>query len=74
MRDLGLLIAFGNDRAYGEQCKGELFLQDKAKGIYNYRFTDARCSTEIRISRREAQAKYLTLDERGYTMDGEPLK
>ena len=49
MKDLGLLIAFGNDKIGQSPVKGELFLQDRQKGIYNYRFTDAKCSTEIRI-------------------------
>jgi len=74
MKDLGLLIAFGFDKVGMSNGKAELFLQDKVKRIYNYRFTDAQSTTDIRISRREAEAKYLTLGERGYTIDGEPLK
>ena len=73
MKDLGLLIAFGNDKIGQSPVKGELFLQDRQKGIYNYRFTDAQSTTDIRLSRQEAEKKYLMLDERGYTIDGEPL-
>ena len=74
MKDLGLLIAFGTDKVLSTQGKAELFLENKAKGIYNYRFTDAQSTTEIRISRQQAEAKYLMLDERGYTIYGELLK
>jgi hypothetical protein len=73
MKDLGILIAYGNDMVFKTPGNGELFLQDRQKGIYNYRFTDSRSSTEIRIYKQQAMEKYLALQLHNFTVDGDPF-
>jgi hypothetical protein len=69
-----ILIATGREIVNNQNGNSELFLTDRAKGKYIYRFTpDSGKPIEITTFAIEATRKYLQLSHKILTIVGDPL-